>query len=153
MKKTLIAIAAMAFIGAASAVEVGVFTGEDVSHQDTVGNHSNFGASVGEHLGPVSASIEYARLNVQGADQNKYSLVAGYDVTKVGNITVTGKVGATYIDNQIAADGYAGRLGVGASVPLASKVSAGVDFYHQEGQERVKAFNGNTVTAGVKVSF
>jgi hypothetical protein len=153
MKKLLVAAAILAAFSSAQAVEVGVFAGEDVSHQDSAVNHSNFGATAGEHFGPVSASLEYARLNQTGANQNKYSVVAGYDVVKVGNITVTGKVGASYLDNQVAADGYAGRVGVGASVPLASKVSGTVDFYHQVGQERVKSFNGNTVTAGVKYSF
>jgi hypothetical protein len=153
MKKTLIAIAAMAFIGAASAVEVGVFGGEDASHQDSGLNHSLFGASVGEHFGPVSATAEFARKNEIGTNQNRSSLVAGYDVATVGTVTVTPKVGGTFVDNEIVQSGYALRYGVGASVPLASKVAGTVDVYRLQGDSRITSQTGNTVTAGVRFSF
>jgi outer membrane autotransporter protein len=50
-------------------------------------------------------------------------------------------------------DGFAGVLGVGASMAITKKLSAGVSIDRQWGQSVVKKFNGNVITAGVKVGF
>lgn len=153
MKKTLLATLLATFVLSTSAVEVGVFGAEDVSHQDSLLNHSLYGASVGEHFGPLSATVDFAHLKQVSANQNRSSLVVGYDVVTLGNVTVTPKVGGTFVDNEVAQSGYALRAGVGASVPLASKVFATADFYRLQGDSRIATQTGNTVTAGIKVSF
>ena len=48
---------------------------------------------------------------------------------------------------------YTVTVGAGASVELAKKVSLGVSIDRQYGQSRVNQFNGNIVTAGIKVGF
>jgi hypothetical protein len=57
------------------------------------------------------------------------------------------------LGNQTGADGYALTVGVGASVPVAKKVSVGLAVDRQYGQERVNSFDGNRVTASVKYAF
>ena len=70
-----------------------------------------------------------------------------------GPVGVTGRVGVAYLDNKTGADGYTATVGVGASMPITKQLSAGVSVDHQFGQNRVSQFNGNIVTAGVKVGF
>ena len=154
MKKGILLIALLATFGVAQAVEVGVFGAKDESHQDSGKNHSHYGVTAGEQFGKVSVEGEFSRLNQSGNNQDKYSVVAGYDICKLGNVTLTPKVGASYLNNVgSTADGYALRVGAGASVPLGGGFKAGVDFYRQYGQDRVSAFDGNTVQASLKYSF
>jgi hypothetical protein len=153
MKKLVVA-ALVAVSFAAGAVEVGVFGAKDESHQDLGKNHSHYGVTVGEQYGPVSVEGEFSRMSQNTNNQDKYSVVAGYNVAKLGNVTFTPKVGVAYLNNEgSTSDGFALRVGAGASVPLASKVTAGVDIYRQYGQDRVSTFDGNTVQASIKYSF
>lgn len=150
MKK--IAIASLIAIAAATAgaVEVGVTTTTDYSgSQDRQG----FGLTVGQKMGAVSVTGGFERFTKGTNDQDRFSVVAGYDVAKFGPVTVTPKVGVAYLDNQRGANGYAMTVGVGASAPVTKKISVGIDFARQYGQDRVNAFDGNLVTAGVKYTF
>ncbi len=142
---TVIALAATA----ASAVEVGV-----TATRDSAGDNRNFGGvTIGQHYGKVSATAGIERSSVGDNDQTRVSLVGGYDAAKVGPVTLTPRVGVAYLNNQTGADGYAMTVGVGASVPVAQKVSVGLAVDRQYGQSRVDAFNGNRVTASVKYAF
>lgn len=142
---TVLALAAVS----ASAVEVGVTGTRDYS-----GDNRNFGGiTIGQHYGAVSATAGFERSTVGGNDQNRYSLVGGYDVAKFGPVTVTPRVGVAYLDNQTGSDGYALTVGVGASVPVTKQVSVGLAVDRQYGQERVNTFDGNRVTASVKYAF
>jgi hypothetical protein len=154
MKKGVLLVALLATFGLAQAVEVGVFGAKDESHQDQGKNHSHYGLTVSEQIGKVSVEGEYSRMNQSGNNQDKYSVIAGYDVYKLGFVTLTPKVGASYLNNAgTTADGYAVRVGLGASAPLADHVKFGVDFYRQYGQDRVNAYDGNTVQASIKYAF
>jgi hypothetical protein len=154
MKKSILLVALLATFGVAQAVEVGVLGAKDESHQDQGKDHSHYGLTVGEQFGKVSVEGEFSVLNQSGNDQEKYSVIAGYDVYKLGFVTLTPKAGVSYLSNTgNVADGYAIRAGVGASVPLSDSVKAGVDFYHQYGQNRVSAYDGNTIQASVKYAF
>ena len=149
MKKIAFAsILALAAISA-SALEVGVTGTRDYS-----GDNRNFGGvTIGQSYGKLNATAGVERSTVGSNDQTRISLVGGYDVAKVGPVTVTPRLGVAHLGNQTGADGYALTVGVGASIPVAQKVSVGLAVDRQYGQERVDSFNGNRVTASVKYAF
>ena len=153
MKKFAIAsILALAAVSA-SAVELGVVA----TRGDTTGDTRNYaGVTLGQQFGVLNATAGFERSTVgtQG-DQNRWSLVGGYDIVKVGSVTVTPKIGYAYLDNQATgvASGSAGTLGVGFSVPVAKKVTMGLDYAYQRGQDRVSQFDGNRVSVSARYAF
>ena len=150
MKKIAIASILALAATAASALEVGVTATRDYSGAD---NRNAGGVTIGQSYGKVGVTAGFERFTRGANDQDRYSLVAGYDVAKVGPVVVTPKVGAAYLNNQTGADGYAMTVGVGARVPVTKQVSVGLDVARQYGQDRVSAFDGNRVTAGVTYKF
>lgn len=145
---SIIAIAAIAAT-AASAVELGVTATRDYAGD----NRNAVGVTLGQHYGAYNVTAGVERSTVGENDQNRFSLVGGYDVAKFGSVTVTPKLGVAYLDNQNGPDGYALTAGVGATVPLTKTVSLGVDVARQVGQTRVDQFNGNRVTVAAKYQF
>ena len=149
MKKFAIATMIALAASAASALEVGVTTARDYAGT----NRNATGVTVGEKFGAVTVTAGFDRATLGATDQDRYSLVAGYNVAKLGPVSVAVKGGAAYLNNQTGQDGYAALIGVGASVPVTKQVSLTVDATRQYGQDRVNSFDGNRVTAGVKYSF
>lgn len=150
MKKFAIAsLIAMAAV-TASAMEVGVTATRDYSGEP---NRNGAGITLGQKYGAVGVTAGFERFTKGSNDQDRYSLVAGYDVARLGAVTVTPKVGVAYLNNQVGQDGYAATVGVGASVPVTKQVSLGLDVARQYGQERVKTSDGNTVTVGLSYKF
>ena len=150
MKKIAIASLIALAATAASALEVGVNTTRDYSGAE---NRNGTGITVGNQYGRVGVTAGFDRTTKGANDQDRYSLVAGYDVAKFGPVTVTPKVGVAYLDNQRGSDGYAMTVGVGASVPVTKQVSLTADVARQYGQDRVNQFDGNRVTVGLKYRF
>ncbi len=150
MKKIAIATVIALAAASASALELGVSATRDYSGAE---NRNGGGISLGEQYGKVSITAGFDRFTKGNNDQDRYSLVAGYDVAKLGAVTVTPKVGVAYLNNQTSADGYAMTVGVGATLPLTKQVSVGLDVARQYGQDRVQASDGNAVTVGVKYRF
>jgi hypothetical protein len=142
---SLIALAAVS----ASALEVGVTAAREYTGTNTDG----MGITLGQKFGKVGVTAGFERFTKEVNDQDRLSLTAGYDIAKFGPVTVTPKVGVAHLNNSGAVDGYALTLGVGASVPLTKTIDLTVDARRQYGQDRVNAFDGNTVTAGLKVKF
>ena len=136
MKKILFATLATLALSA-SAAEVGVNGTRDYSG---AADRTGYGVTVGEKFGKFGAEVGYNRFTQGSNDQDRYSLVGSYDVTKVGPVTLAVKAGVAYLDNQTVANGYALTAGVGASVPVAKNLAATVDYRRQEGQSRVNAF-------------
>lgn len=180
MKKILIATAIALASASASALEVGLTVGTNYaknsasrSHEPIIGpmqwsngtDRTEYGITVGEKFGKVGVTAGFARSNggtpvtiptdgpYKDQMQDRYSLVAGYDVAKIGTITVTPKLGVAYLNNARDTNGYVMTVGIGASVPVTKQVSFGVDYARQYGQDRVNQFNGNRLTAGVKYAF
>jgi len=133
----------------ASAVEVGVTAARDYAGAD----RNAYGITLGQSYGSVGVTAGFDRTVKGTNDQDRYSLVGNYDVTKLGSATVAVKAGGAYLSNQTGADGYALLVGAGVSVPVASKVSVGLDYTRQYGQDRVNSFDGNRLTASVKYAF
>ena len=147
--KKLIAMALILAAGAASAFEVGVTGTRDYAGTDRNGG----GITIGEKVGSIGVTAGFERFTSGSNDQDRYSVVAGYDVAKFGPVTVTPKVGVAYLNNQTGSDGYALTVGVGASVPVAQKISLGLDYARQYGQDRVNSFDGNRVTVSARYAF
>lgn len=150
MKKFAIASMIVLAATAASAAEVGVTTTSDYSGVD---KRAGFGLTVGQSYGKLSATAGFERFTAGANDQDRYSLVGGYEVAKLGPATVAVKTGVTYLSNQTSADGYAMTVGAGVSIPVTKQVSVNVDASRQIGQDRVSQFDGNRVTAGVSYRF
>jgi hypothetical protein len=134
----------------ASAVEVGVTGTRDYSGTS---DRTGYGITLGQKFGAVGVVAGYDRFTQSTNDQDRYSLVASYDVTKIGPVTIAVKGGVAYLNNQTVSNGYAVTAGVGASVPVVKNLAATVDYRRQEGQNRVNAFDGNQVAVGLKYSF
>jgi hypothetical protein len=148
LKKILFAtLATLAF--SVSAVEFGVNGTRDYSGTDRTG----YGFTLGEKFGAVGVEAGYDRYTQGTNDQNRYSVVGSYDVTKIGPVTLAVKAGVAYLNNQTGSNGYAVTAGVGASVPVYKSLAATVDYRRQEGQNRVSAFDGNQVAVGLKYAF
>ena len=150
MKKIAIAsIIALAAVSA-SALELGVSATRDYSGAE---NRNGGGISLGQQYGKVGITAGFDRFTKGANDQDRYSLVAGYDVARVGAVTLTPKVGVAYLNNQTGSDGYAMTVGAGASLPLTKQVTLGLDVARQYGQDRVQSSDGNTVTVGLRYKF
>lgn len=150
MKKIVLASALALAAVSASALEVGVTATRDYSGAD---NRNFGGVTIGQSYGKLNATAGIERSSVGNNDQNRFSLVGGYDVAKIGVVTVTPRLGVAYLNNQVGENGYAMTVGVGATVPVTKQVSVGLAVDRQYGQDRVQQFDGNRVTAGVKYAF
>ena len=149
MKKILFAtLATLAF--SASAVEVGVTGTRDYSGTS---DRTGYGITLGQKFGAVGVEAGYDRFTQSTNDQDRYSVVGSYDVTKIGPVTLAVKGGVAYLNNQTSSNGYAVTAGVGASVPVVKNLAATIDYRRQEGQKSVNAFDGNQVAVGLKYSF
>lgn len=149
MKQLAIAALLVLAAGSASAVEVGVSTSRDYSGADRNG----LGVTVGESFGQFGVTAGFERFTRGPVDQDRYSVIGSYTAAKVGMVSVSALGGGAYLDNQRGANGYALVYGVGASLPVAKNVTAGVALTRQVGQDRVQSSDGNKLTASVKYSF
>jgi hypothetical protein len=148
MKKLIIASLMAAAIGTASAYEIGVTAGRD----GTAGVNTA-GVTVGQRWDKVTATLGYERVNYIDNEQNRWSLTGGYDVVKLGQLTVSALAGVSYLDNRVGENGYALRAGVGASYPVTKNVALTAAAFRQFGQDRVSMYDGNNVQVGLKYSF
>ena len=127
MKKILFAtLATLAF--SASAVEVGVTGSRDYSGTS---DRTGYGITLGQKFGAVGVEAGYDRFTQSTNDQDRYSVVGSYDVTKIGPVTLAVKGGVAYLNNQTSSNGYAVTAGVGASVPVVKNLAATVDYRRQ----------------------
>jgi hypothetical protein len=143
---TILATAAMA----ASAIEVGVTAVDQTTPNP---NRYGYGVTVGQTFGAYNVTAGLSRFVREANDQTRVSLVGSREVYKAGPVSLTGRVGYAYLNNQTGEDGSAVTVGVGASVPVAKSVTAGLSVDRQYGQNRVSQFDGNIITAAVKYSF
>lgn len=180
MKKIAIASLIALLATSASALEIGVTAGNNYaknsasrSHEPIIGpmtwsngtDRTEYGITVGEKFGKVGITAGFARSNggtpitiptdgpYKDQVQDRYSLVAGYDVAKFGPVTITPTLGVAYLNNARDKDGYAMTVGVGASVPVTKQISLTANYARQYGQDNVNQFDGNRITAGLKYRF
>lgn len=146
MFKKLIAVSALMTAFSASAVEVGVVGG------GTTGNNDGglAGVTVGQKFGNFGLTAGYAQAWLNDGDQNRYSLVASYDIYKNNYFVVAPKVGYAYV-NQTANSGSVGLVGLGFEIPVTKSVALTADYAYQFGEN--SSMNTNIITGGVKVKF
>lgn len=148
LKKTLVAVAFLGLSSSALALDVGVGLNHSFSE-----DRNAFSLNAGQKFGSFGVQAGFERFTKNANDQDRYSLTASYDVTKLGSSVVYVKGGAAYLNNQVGADGFAWLAGAGVNIPVTKNISGVVDFTHQFGQNRVNSFNGNTLGLGIKYSF
>ena len=151
MKKVLIGTVLSIAMMSASAFEVGVKVGRDFSDV----NRNYGGITISDSVGPVSVSLGFDRSYVGENDQNRWSLVGGYDLVKIGNVKVTPTVGGAYLSNQSSDNGYAMTVGTEVSAPISfvKNLTGVVDYTYQVGQSRVNQFDGSRVSVGLRYKF
>lgn len=151
MKKIALAGLLALTVGVASAAEFGVQGLRDYSQTP---DRNGWGVSLGQKFDKVGVTAGFERFTKNSNDLDRYTLTAGYDVAKFGDLTLTPKVGVAYLNPQTTRNGWAGTVGVGASYAINKTVALTADYRYQGAlQSRVDNFNGNGVSAGVKVSF
>lgn len=150
MKKIAIATIIALAAGAASALELGVTAARDYS---AASNQNGVGITVGDKAGKLGGAVGLQRFDRGTNDYDRYTLMGSYDVATIGPATVAVKGGGAYMDPKTGSSGFAAVVGAGVSVPLNKTFSVGLDVTRQFGQDRVGQFDGNMVTAGVKMSF
>jgi len=149
MKKTLLVAAMLATFGVAQAMDLGLTAGRDYANP-----HSNdYGISLGQQMGKYSVTGEIESVKHAGFKENRYDLIGGYDLYSFKGNTLTAKVGGAYIRVEGVKSGYAGSAGLGLTVPVAKNVALTADYRYQQTQKRIDTFTGNSVTAGIKISF
>jgi opacity protein-like surface antigen len=151
MKKLAIASVLAVAALSANAVEVGVTAQRDYSQTP---DRNGFGITVGQKFDKISVTGGFERYTQNTNDTNRWSLVGGYDVAKFGDVTITPKIGVAYLDPTTTQNGWQGSVGVGASYAVTKTVSLTADYRYQSAfQSRVNNFDGNVISAGVKVGF
>ena len=148
MKKLAIITLLATVAGLASAADVGVRFNHNGGN-----NTSGFGITVGQKFGSLGVDLAADRSAVASTDVNRFSLVGSYDLANVYGVTVAAKAGAAFIDAEGQKHGGALLGGIGASYTVTKKINLVADYAYQQGQDRVRTWNGNTVSAGVKYSF
>jgi opacity protein-like surface antigen len=145
MKKSLVLIALVAAMASASALELGLRSGKNYAYDD-----SSAGVSLTQNFGAYSAEVAFDRV-VTGKPSDRYSLVGGYDIAKFGGVTITPKVGVSFI--KASTNGYAASVGVGASYNITKPVKLVVDYSYQMGQDRTSKLDGSSLMASIKYAF
>ena len=141
MKKFIIAAALATTAIFASAAEVSVSAVHDYTVAKTGLKASTSAFGVG-----VSAAY------IDGV-YTRYGVSKDFALMKVGPVALDASVGGVYQNTYNGTSGMGLTAGVKASMPLSKSMTlhAGVDRFM--GQDRVSAFDGNTVTAGVTLKF
>ena len=149
MKKLLLVATLLAAFGSAQAIELGVTGGRDYAMP-----HSNdYGLTVGQQLGKFNVTGEVESVKRIGLKEVRYDLIGGYDLYSFKGNTLTAKVGGAYIKDEGVKAGYAGLVGAGLTIPVTKNVALTADYRYQQTQKRIDTYTGNSVAAGIKVSF
>jgi hypothetical protein len=147
MKKLVISAILALAAGSASALEVGV-----TGHRNYDTDLNAVGVTVGQSFKRLDLTAGFDR-TTKDSKVDRWSLVGGLDLIKLGDAKVAVKAGAVHVDAKGGPSGLAGVAGLGMKLPLDKKFTATVDVLHQWGEPAVKAFDGNVVMLGVKYKF
>lgn len=150
MKKLAIASLIALAATSASALEVGFNTTRDYSGR---ADRDSMGVTVEKKFGGIDIAASFDRFTKSINDQDRFSLTAGYNLARVGTLTLGPKVGVAFLDNERSKDGYAMTAGAGASLRITKRANLNLDVARQIGQDNVKQFNGNLVSLGVSYKF
>ena len=149
MKKLLLVATLLAAFGSAQAIDLGITAGRDYA----VPHSNDYGISVGQQMGKYSLTAEVESVKHVGLKEVRYDLIGGYDLYSFKGNTLTAKVGGAYIKDEGVKAGYAGLVGAGLTIPVTKNVALTADYRYQQTQKRIDTYTGNSVAAGIKVSF
>lgn len=149
MKKLAISFAIAASAFSASAVEIGATVGRSLNSTD----RPTFGITASQKVGEFGLIAAFDRSYVRQNDVNRVSLTGTYDVARFGSTTINTQLGLAYLDNQNSNNGFAATAGIGSVTPLTKNVALVVDFRNQRAFKTNVVGNGNSVNAGLRVSF
>lgn len=153
MKKFLAVVLGLAFAMSASAMDLNLH----VTHAGSVGSgveSNSLGIGVGQYVLPnVHLEADLDRSNTRGVNQTRVEGKVGYDVLHYGNMVVRPELGAAYLFNTNAANGFALTAGATADFALNQHSAIFVNYEYQDGQNRVSQFNGNRISVGYRYTF
>jgi hypothetical protein len=150
MRKTIIASLLALTTASVSALEVSAIGSN--AYTDVIDRGSG-GIMVTQRFGNLSVASGVEQFTKGTNDQNRFSVVGGYDVQKLGPFTFTAKLGGAYLDNQVGASGYAAVIGLGASAAVTKNIGVNLVAARQYGQDRVTASDGTYLTMGLGYKF
>lgn len=114
-------------------------------------NVGRVGVSTGTVLG-LTAQADYTRSFNDRSEKEAAALILRKDLVKVGAVTVDAFAGGQFARTDRAA-GLGAVYGIGARLPLTTKLDVTADFRQVRGQDRIQAVDGNTVAAGISYKF
>lgn len=146
MFKKLIVVSALTVTFNAFAVEVGVVGGGITGSNDG----GLAGVTIGQKFNKFGLTAGYSQAWLNAGDQNRYTLVASYDLYKGNNFIVVPKIGYAYL-NQTKNSSSAGLVGVGVEIPLNKNFALTADYAYQFAEN--SNLNTNVITGGIKYKF
>jgi opacity protein-like surface antigen len=149
MKKIVLIAALLSAFSVAQAMDLGFVGGRDYA----IPHSNDYGITLGKQFGKYSLTGEVESVKHTGLKEVRYDLIGGYDLYKFKGNVLTAKIGGAYIKDEGVKSGYAGLVGAGLTIPVAKNVALTADYRYQQTQKRIDTFTGNSVTAGIKVSF
>ena len=149
MKKFIATVALLGMFSMAHAVDVGVSAVRDQS-VDADGVRVTVGTG---KIAGFNAGVELTNLRSGTSGYDQYALTGTRELTKVGPMAVSVKVGAGFVDRVAGEDGYALTAGLVADLPLSKTTSIVASAERRFGQERINDLSGNTFSVGLKHSF
>lgn len=144
MKKLIIAALLATTVGVAQAADVNVSAG-----WDNAGRKGDSTLGVGVNLpvhGPYGVAVELDKRS----ELSRLGVLGTYDVAKVLGASVVAKAGVAVLDPDHGSDLVVGQVGVGATLPVADKLSFHADFRYQVGEGQ---WDGSRVFAGLTYRF
>lgn len=121
--------------------------------RDTKDQVSAVRLTVGENVGKVAVEVGYG-VTRSGKHEDKLDVTAGYKLVDLYGVSVTPKVGVDYMANKGAApNGWALQGGAELGYNVTKNVKVVAEYAYQKGEQKVSAFDGSYVAAGVKVGF
>jgi len=145
MKKlAIIALLASAATMASATTEVELHGGRNFGV-----DQSFTGLSIGHRVDRNALTLGFDH----ASKWDRWSLVGSRDFAILGPVIVAGKLGLAHVDPDHRKSGWAGTIGLGATLPIAPKLDLVADLAYQKGQRKIHQFDGAVLSAGLKYSF
>lgn len=143
MRKFVIACAIAVASGFACAADFDVSTVRDVALEKS-------GVRIGTTIAGFNANVT----NLQDT-YNRWAVGKDFQLTKVGPVALSAGAAGVYQNTMVVGkdDGFGVSVGAKASVELTKSISAVAGVERFIGTHRVKEFDGNVATVGLKISL
>ncbi len=149
MKKFILTVAAVVLVGAG-------FSAHALEGELDVGRNSTMKTDVTRYS--LGTTVSYG-LKVSGVVENARDVYDSYGVSVaksfqvMDKVSLTPKLGVSFVDGKILKDGWVGRYGIGAAYDLTKTTALVTDFTRTFDVKNANQYKGNTITAGVRFAF